>query len=96
LDRLEAAQIPAAERFDGQPVELVAVLGEHRQRHWGPVRSVAWSADGKQIASGGDDNVIRVWDAQTMRERAVLRGHTREVWTRRWAGTTTRAEAASL
>jgi WD40 repeat protein len=79
LDRLEAAQIPAAERFDGQPKELVAVLGEHRQRHWGAVRSVAWSTDGKQIASGGDDDVIRVWDAQTMRERAVLRGHTREV-----------------
>jgi WD40 repeat protein len=75
LDRLDPATIPAAERFDWQPQELVAVLGEHRQRHWGVVVSVAWSTDGKRIASGGEDDVIRVWDAETMRERAVLRGH---------------------
>jgi WD40 repeat protein len=79
LDRLDPASIPAAERFDWQPKELVAVLGDHRQRHWGGVTSVAWSADGKRIASGGEDYVIRVWDAETMRERAVLRGHTRSV-----------------
>jgi WD40 repeat protein/serine/threonine protein kinase len=76
LDRLDPAAIPAAERFDWQPKELVAVLGKHRQRQWGPVNSVAWSADGKRIASGGGDQVVRVWEAETMRERAVLRGHT--------------------
>jgi WD40 repeat protein/tRNA A-37 threonylcarbamoyl transferase component Bud32 len=79
LDRLDAAAIPAEERFAWQPPELVAVLGEHRQRHWDGVLSVAWSADGKWIASGGIDHVIRVWDAATMRERVVLRGHTRDV-----------------
>jgi WD40 repeat protein len=79
LDRLDPAGIPPEERFSWQPKELVAVLGEHRQRHWAPVNSVAWSADGKRIASGGQDYVIRVWDAETMREQAVLRGHTREV-----------------
>jgi eukaryotic-like serine/threonine-protein kinase len=79
LDRLDPAQIPAAERFAWQPKELVAVLGEHRQRHWGRVSCVAWSKDGKRVASGGDNNVIRVWDAETMRELAVLRGHTRDV-----------------
>jgi hypothetical protein len=35
LDKLDPAQIPASERFDWQPKHLVAVLGEHRQRHWG-------------------------------------------------------------
>ena len=33
LDRLDPAQIPAEERFDWQPKELVAVLGSHRGRH---------------------------------------------------------------
>jgi hypothetical protein len=40
LDKLDPAQIPAAERFDWQPKELVAVLGEHRRRHWGDVFAV--------------------------------------------------------
>ena len=32
LDKLDPAMIPAAERYDGQPKELVAVLGQSRQR----------------------------------------------------------------
>jgi WD40 repeat protein len=78
LDKLDPARIPAEERFAWQPKELVAVLGEHRQRHWGPVLCVAYSKDGKRIASGGN-NDIRVWDAESMHERAVLRGHTNSV-----------------
>jgi WD40 repeat protein len=79
LDRLDPGAIPPEERFPWQSAELVAVLGEHRRRHWDGVMSVAWSADGKWIASGGIDQVIRVWDAETMSERAVLRGHTRDL-----------------
>ena len=63
LDQLDPAKIPAEELFDWQPKELVAVLGEHRQRHWGEVTSVAFNPNGKQIASGGRDGFVRVWDA---------------------------------
>jgi WD40 repeat protein/anti-sigma factor RsiW len=82
LDELDPSKIPAEERFAWQPKELVAVLGEHRQRHWGQVQSVAYSPDGKLIASGGTDGgdtVIRIWDAATMREQTVLIGHSRPV-----------------
>jgi WD40 repeat protein len=73
LDKLDPAQIPASERFDWQPKELVAVFGEHRQRHWGYVNTVAVSRDGKQIATGAYDGMIRFWDPATYRERMSIR-----------------------
>jgi WD40 repeat protein len=75
LDKLDAANIPAAERFAWQPKELVQVLGEHRGRHWAHVYSVVYSPDGTLIASAGQDRVIRLWDAQTMQARGELPGH---------------------
>lgn len=74
LDQLSGS-IPAAERVLGQPAEVVAVLGEQRQRHWGQVWAVAYQPDGKRLASGGQDGPIRLWDAATMTEQAVLTGH---------------------
>jgi hypothetical protein len=38
-----------------------------------PVRSIAWSPDGKRIASGG--YAAKVWDAATGKELMVLNGH---------------------
>jgi WD40 repeat protein/serine/threonine protein kinase len=54
------------------PVELVGVLGEHRQRHWAGVSCLAYSPDGKEIASGSHDNTVRIWDAATLREKSAI------------------------
>jgi WD40 repeat protein len=75
LDGLDGSKIPAAERFTGQPKELVAVLGEQRQRHSGGVNRLAVSRDGKLVASGGADNVIHVWEADSLHERCTLSGN---------------------
>src|SRR5439155_11009451 len=44
--------------------------------HTWEVFSVAFSPDGKRIASGSQDNMVKVWDAQTGKELLTLKGHT--------------------
>ncbi|HKB35886.1 MAG TPA: serine/threonine-protein kinase [Gemmataceae bacterium] len=73
LDRLPP--VPEEERFSGQPDELVAVLGQHRWRHWGSINCVAFSPDGKRIVSGGAGGTLQVWDAGTGKLLALYREH---------------------
>lgn len=61
MDSLDPKTIPELDRFEWQPPELVSVLGEHRGRHGGPVQAVAYSPDGKWVASGGGNYAIRIW-----------------------------------
>lgn len=73
---LDPGKIPEAERFPWQPKELVAVLGEHRGRHWGTVQQVLWDPQGKFVASvGAGWNGVALWDPQTLRQRAFLPGN---------------------
>ena len=44
------------------------ILDEHE----GPVRAVAWSRDGRRLASGGEDGIVRLWDGEP---RQTVRKH---------------------
>ncbi|RWX51380.1 WD40 repeat, partial [Candidatus Electrothrix marina] len=46
----------------------------------GAVRSVAFSPDGRRIASASDDKMVRIWDSTTGKEIFLLQGHTDSVW----------------
>jgi hypothetical protein len=44
--------------------------------HTGLVLSVAFSPDGKRLASGSVNKTLKVWDAETGQEKLTLKGHT--------------------
>lgn len=43
--------------------------------HTDEVTSLAWSPDGKSLATGSVDRTVKVWDLATRKPRATLRGH---------------------
>ncbi|QPF90390.1 caspase family protein [Bradyrhizobium commune] len=44
------------------------------------VRTIAVAPNGREIATAGDDGVIRLWDASSFRQTRVLRGHSGPIY----------------
>ena len=55
------------------------------QGHTGSVQSVAWSPDGRTLASASQDGTVRLWNPNNGINFAVLRGHTQHVYYVEWS-----------
>jgi WD40 repeat protein len=66
---------------DPLPEGALARMATIRFRHFGKsVITLDWSRDGKTIASLGYDNMVRIWELATGKERAVFTGHEKHDW----------------
>jgi WD40 repeat protein len=61
--------------LDAATGQSVAVLRGHN----GSAPNLAYSRDGKRLATAGRDKTIRIWDTATWQELAALEGHTTAV-----------------
>jgi len=63
--------------------------------HLSPVTTVAWSPDGKRIASGSGDQTVQVWDATSGDHLFIYRGHTTNINAVAWSPARTNQRIAS-
>ncbi|MCX7423815.1 MAG: SUMF1/EgtB/PvdO family nonheme iron enzyme, partial [Planctomycetia bacterium] len=61
----------------------------------GNVTRVAWSPDGKWLATGATDKLVRVWNVATGKIEHELAGHTGTIWSLAWSPDGTRLASAA-
>jgi WD40 repeat protein len=64
---------------DDRPAGARLRIGSTRLRHGGLIRGLAFSPDGKTLASASHDRTVSLWAVPSGRELHQLRGHTADV-----------------
>ena len=72
--------VPDASVFNVETGRLAFGLTGHSSS----LRSIAWSPDGRYIATASDDGSARVWEGRMGQSRFTLTGHSDVVWSVDW------------
>ena len=78
-DKIAAYELAVAGNGDPNqaPAELVGILGDSRLKHWDTARAIAYSPDGKTLASASYDGTAKLWDTATGKQLRLLDVHER-------------------
>jgi len=79
---LKPTPLPATEPVVAPPPP--ALLRSY-QGHSGAVYAVAWSPDGKQLASAGDDRTVQRWNSSTGKRITTYRGYSSLICALTWS-----------
>lgn len=63
-----------------QPIGLPSSGHQTLVGHTGPVYGTSYSADGKFLISGSEDNTVRLWDLEKNTAVVSYTGHAYPVW----------------
>ncbi|MFG3818212.1 WD40 domain-containing protein, partial [Limnothrix redekei] len=91
LKKLEGSKGSFGELAATGPVDAVsnalAQIQEKNQLqgHSNTVNSVSWSPDGKTLATGSDDQTVKLWNVASGQEIATLQGHSNTVNSVSWS-----------
>lgn len=64
--------------------------------HTDAVRDALWNKDESKVLTRSDDNTVRIWDADSTEQLAILRGHEKSITSMAWSKDESKVLTASM